>query len=205
MKFEIKSRVNSSVLFSVETDTLKLAIESAVVSCANLRGADLRDAYLVGADLRDAYLRGAYLVGADLRDAYLVGADLRDANLVGADLRDANLRGAYLVGANLRGADLRDAYLRGANLEDAQGIDKFPLQIGGHKHWLITTPQGNLQIGCHSHTFDYWIEYAEDIGKSEGYSDLDVEIYKLHIEHIAKISRLLWAKKKEEAHEDQLG
>ena len=62
--------------------------------CANLRGADLRD---------------ADLLGADLRSANLPGADLRGANLRGADLRDADLRGANLRGANLHGADLRDA------------------------------------------------------------------------------------------------
>ena len=44
---------------------------------ADLRGADLRDAYLRGADLRDAYLSGAYLSGA-----YLSGADLRGAENV---------------------------------------------------------------------------------------------------------------------------
>src|SRR5262245_14425370 len=53
---------------------------------ADLRGADLRGAYLHGADLR-----GAYLHGADLRGAYLHGADLRGAYLHGADLRDALL------------------------------------------------------------------------------------------------------------------
>ena len=48
----------------------------------------------------DANLRGANLRGAYLGDANLRGANLRDANL-----RGANLRGAYLGDANLRGAD----------------------------------------------------------------------------------------------------
>ena len=105
----------------------------------DLRGADLRDAYLSGADLRGANLRDADLRGAYLRDAYLSGADLgaylNGADLRGADLRDADLRGAdlraaYLPdadlrGANLRGADLRDAYLRDAYLSgaDLSGAD----------------------------------------------------------------------------------
>ena len=84
MKFEIKSRWDASVLFSLETDSLKLCIEAAVKSRANLRGADLG-----GADLRGANLGSANLGGADLGSA-----DLRGANLGGANLGNANLRGA---------------------------------------------------------------------------------------------------------------
>jgi uncharacterized protein YjbI with pentapeptide repeats len=139
MKIEIKSRWSGSVLFSLETDSWKVALEAAVKSgadlCganlrdadlrgANLRGANLRDADLCGANLRDADLRGANLRGANLRDADLCGANLRDADLCdadlcGANLRDADLRGANLRGANLCGANLRGANLRGANLRDA--------------------------------------------------------------------------------------
>jgi uncharacterized protein YjbI with pentapeptide repeats len=187
VKFEIKSWIDSSLLFSVETESLKLAVELAVK-----RGANLRDANLEGANLEGANLEGAYLEGANLRGAYLEGANLR-----GAYLEGANLEGAYLEGANLRGANLRGAYLEGANLRGAKGLEKFPIQIGGHKHWLCTTHDGKLQIGCHVYTFDDWQEHADAIGKKEGYSKLDVEIYKLHIDHILKISRLLWNAKKE--------
>ena len=98
MKFEIKSRWNGAVLFSIETDSLKLAVEAAVKSRAYLSGA-----YLSGADLSRAYLSGA-----DLSGAYLSGADLSRANLSRADLSGAYLSRAYLSGANLSGADLRE-------------------------------------------------------------------------------------------------
>jgi len=124
MKFEIKSGWDASVLFSLETDSLKLCIEAAVKSRANLRGADLggadlRGANLRGADLGNADLRGANLVSANLRGAHLRGAHLGNANLVSADLRgadlgSADLGGANLVSANLRGADLGSADLGGA-------------------------------------------------------------------------------------------
>jgi hypothetical protein len=184
MKIEIKSRFNSSILFSFETDKLKLAVEAGVKSGANLGGADLG-----GADLRGANLRGANLRGADLGGADLGGANLGGANLYGADLGGADLYGADLYGANLYGANLRGA----------KGIDNFPIQILGHKHFLQTTQDGELSIGCITLSFDEWFLQAEEIGKAEGYSDTDVEIYKLHIQHIAMISRILWNKKKEKA------
>jgi len=134
MKIQIKSRYNASVLFALETESMKLCIEAAVKKGADLRGADLRDAYLRGADLRGADLQGAdlqgaYLQGADLQGAYLRDADLQGAYLRDADLQGADLRGAYLQGADLQGADLRGAYLwdadlRGADLRGTKGINK---------------------------------------------------------------------------------
>ena len=172
MKFEIKSRWDGAILFAVETETLSLALELAVKSSANLRG--------------------AYLEGANLEGANLGGANLGGANLEGAYLEGAYLEGAYLGGANLGGANLGGANLEGANLEGAKGIERFPIQVLGHKHAMWTTQDGRLQIGCHVKTFEQWEEQAEIIGKREGYSDLDIEIYKLHIAHTARIARLLW-------------
>lgn len=71
MKFEIKHRFTGAVLFSAETDSIKLCVEAAIKSGADLNGADL------------------------------YGADLYRANLSGADLNGANLSGANLNGANL--------------------------------------------------------------------------------------------------------
>jgi hypothetical protein len=63
-KVQIKHRFMGVVLFSGNFDTMRLCVEAARRSGADLRGADLHGAYLRGADLR-----GAYLVGADLRGA----------------------------------------------------------------------------------------------------------------------------------------
>ena len=214
MKFEIKSRFDSSVLFSIETDSWKLTVEAAVKSGADLYGADLSGADLSGADLSGADLSGADLSGADLSGADLSGASLYGANLYRADLYGANLSGANLSGANLYGADLygaslygaslygaslSGASLYGASLSGAKGVDKFPIQILGHKHTLATTADGKLRIGRHVLSFEDWYLHAEKISADEGYSAIDVEIYKLHIQHIAMVSRLLWAKKKDVA------
>lgn len=114
MKFEITSRLSGFVLFSLETESLKLAVEAAVKSAADLREATLYGADLHGADLHGADLRGANLYGADLDGANLYGADL-----YAADLREATLRGANLGRATLHGADLHGADLGGATLEVA--------------------------------------------------------------------------------------
>ena len=53
-------------------------------------------------DMR-ADLSGANLRGADLSEAYLYGANLRGADLSEADLYGANLRGADLSEADLSG------------------------------------------------------------------------------------------------------
>ena len=79
------------VLFKAAANTVKELLLAALLSGADLSGANLRYA-----DLRGANLRYADLSGADLSDANLSGADLRDANLSGADLSGANLSGANL-------------------------------------------------------------------------------------------------------------
>src|ERR1700693_2723108 len=143
MKIDIKSRWNSTVLFTAEAASVLLALQAAIKSGANLRGADLRGADLRGANLRGAELCGADLCGANLRGADLYGANLRvanlrvadlyGANLRGADLRGADLYGADLDGANLGGADLRGADLYGANLRGAnlRGADLYGADLYG--------------------------------------------------------------------------
>jgi hypothetical protein len=125
MKFEIKSWITGGALFSIETDSWKLAVEAAVksradLSGANLSGANLSGANLSGANLSLADLSGANLSGANLSGANLYGANLYGANLYGANLSGANLSGANLSGANLYGANLYGANLYGANLSRAE-------------------------------------------------------------------------------------
>ena len=74
-----------------------------------------------------ADLRGANLSDAYLRDANLSGANLRYANLSDADLRGVNLLGAILIGTGLSDADLRGAYLSGADLRGAKNIPFIPM------------------------------------------------------------------------------
>ena len=73
MKIEIKSRYNSTTIFTAEAESLLLAVEAAVKSGANLSGA-----VLSGANLTRANLYGADLYGADLRSAGIDVQSIKD-------------------------------------------------------------------------------------------------------------------------------
>ena len=92
---------------------------------ADLRSADLSDAYLSGADLSGANLGGAYLSGANLRSADLSGANLRSADLSGANLGGADLSGANLGGAYLSGANLDKTYYQVVRIGSRQGTTTY--------------------------------------------------------------------------------
>ena len=63
--FQIKHKITGGMLFEAEVDSLKLCVEAAVKSKANLSRADLREADLREADLWGASLRGANLYRAE--------------------------------------------------------------------------------------------------------------------------------------------
>jgi hypothetical protein len=77
MKIEIKSWLNGDVLFALETESIKVCLEAAVKSRADLSGANLSRA-----DLSGANLSGANLSGANLSRANLSGANLSRAESV---------------------------------------------------------------------------------------------------------------------------
>jgi uncharacterized protein YjbI with pentapeptide repeats len=129
VQMQIKNRFTDAVIYEGEFASIRLCVEAAVRSGANLSGANLYG----------ANLSGAYLSGADLYGANLSRANLSRANLSGANLSGANLSGADLSRANLSGANLSGANLSGANLYGANGI-----------HPLLTTPLYALrdQVGA---------------------------------------------------------
>ena len=129
MKIQIKSRFTAAVLFENDTEnnSIRMTLELAIKS-----GADLSSADLSGANLSGANLSGADLSGADLSRAYLSRANLSGACLSGANLSYAYLSGADLSDADLSSANLSGAYLSDANLKNAEKlVGKRPIfQIG---------------------------------------------------------------------------
>ena len=104
MKWQIKHRYNKTILFEMEAEFFRQAVEEAVKTGADLSGADLSGVNLSGANLYRANLYRANLPGADLS---------------GADLSRADLSGADLSGVNLSGADLSDT----KNLVKIMGVE----------------------------------------------------------------------------------
>jgi AraC-like DNA-binding protein/uncharacterized cupin superfamily protein len=124
---EIKNRHSGRILFETEAETLKDAVEEAVVlqvnlSCADLRNADLGGAFLDGAQLSNADFSGANLFKAVLHKSSLIGAcfssvDLRYTNIRYANLKKAVLQNSNLVGADFFRSDLTKTDFRNSNLE----------------------------------------------------------------------------------------
>jgi len=151
MKFKIKHRFTGKILFEAETESLKLAIELAVKSRANLAGAYLAGAYLAGANLAGAYLARANLTGAYLDGAYLAGAYLDGAYLAGANLDGANLARANLDGANLDGAYLNKVKIPPINSH------QFTSEILWHK--AKTESQKNFSARVRLETNKCWKDF----------------------------------------------
>ena len=79
---------------------------------------DLQGAPLLNVDLSDGDMREAMISHADLRGANLQGADLREASLYYANLEGANLEGANLEKCDVTGANFTGANLAGANFKN---------------------------------------------------------------------------------------
>jgi hypothetical protein len=137
--------------------------------------------YLAGNGGRKANLRGANLRGADFQYADIRYTNLQYANLRGADLRDADLQYANLRGADLRDADLRDANLRGADFRYADLRDADLLTFQYQKNQAYCTGE-RLIIGCEDKSLAEWADCYEEIGKNNGYTELQIAMYGKFIE-----------------------
>ena len=130
-------------LIESESDRMN-AIEGALLKKADLRYADVYQAFVVKANLRNSELHGARLRESDFRNADLRGAnlkladlrqgnfhrsDFREAILAEVNLGDADLRDAQLGFADFKGADFNDAKLTGADLRCADLRDVKNLSI----------------------------------------------------------------------------
>ena len=70
MNIQIKSRFTAAVLFEHDTEnnSIRMTLELAIKSHANLSRADLSGAYLSSANLIGANLSNAHLIGANLKN-----------------------------------------------------------------------------------------------------------------------------------------
>ena len=129
----------------------------------------LYEAGLITKGKRVLALGTADLRRADLSEAFLAQVDLRTADLGGADLRRTNLHRGYMSGVNLNGADLRGAYLGrtnlngaylpGADLSDAKGVTNDQLHKTTRSLERATMPSGQK--------YEDWLKDKEGTGDDE--------------------------------------
>ena len=164
---EIKNRHTEAVIFSheCENNTMKITVELAVKSNANLENANLENANLYKANLDNAYLYNANLGNANLGNANLENANLGNANLGNANLVNAYLYNAYLGNANLENANLVNANLENANLGNANLGKAYlynanlgnAIKVPMYCKWTHGITNGNLiHIGCEKRTIEEW-------------------------------------------------
>jgi uncharacterized protein YjbI with pentapeptide repeats len=110
---------------------LLLVLVSICVCCSD-PGEDLVKRYKAG----ERIFVNKELKGANLKDAYLDGADF-----TGVDLKGASFNGAYLSGANFNNADLSSADLKDAKLYSAHYNQntKFPPNFDPKKRGMVRT------------------------------------------------------------------
>src|SRR4029077_2565037 len=95
MKYEIKSRWDSKILFTADVASFALAVVTAIKSGANLSGANLHSANLYSANLYSANLRSANLYSANLYSANLRSA--KDISVL-ADAQSSIIADGNIVG-----------------------------------------------------------------------------------------------------------
>jgi len=98
------------------------------LSQADLKQANLTDAFLSHGLMNRTNLIRATLVRTNLSNAQMKGANLSSAVLINANLRQTLLENASLTGANLADAHLTQANLQGARLGRVSAVGaQFPL------------------------------------------------------------------------------
>ena len=159
--------------------------EQADLSYADLRGVNLRDAFLGYANLKGADLRGV-----NLRDAFLGYANLKGADLRGVNLSHADLRGAKLKYANLNDANLRLAKLGYVELRDVQRPWLFYTGSIGSRHseTVYFADYDNVQCGCwNDYKGGMLTEFRERIDEIYSVNDKNEKHQKYRAEYLGAI------------------
>jgi len=124
----------------------------------NLRYSDLRYANFIDVNFTNADLRGA-----NLSDAYLRGSNFSYSDLRYTKFREASLSGVNLFCANLEGTDFSGANLRFSYNYICLGYDKRGYHFRAVKYetgWLISA-------GCHLFTIEQAIDHWSKKGNKD--------------------------------------
>ncbi len=64
---------------------------------------------------------------------------------------------------------------------------KSPLQIQGSKHFFNVCSKLEIKIGCLVKTFQQWLDQFRMVGEDKGYTESDIEEYRMYIELAVKL------------------
>ena len=148
MKFEIKSRWDSSILFVIETETLKLAVELGVKSGADLHGANLRGAKNIPtlAAAQTVIVPQGNLVGwkkcqNGVIVKLLIPQDAKRSNATGRKCRASKVKVLQVYGANEGLSTYKLAptitYRKGEWVTTKWNDDRW-VECGGGIHFFLT-------------------------------------------------------------------
>ena len=108
--------------------------------------------------------------------------------------KDENIQGFAWVSGNSQISG--DAQISGNAWVYGDAWGTSPLQIQGSRHTLTECKKGFLQIGCKCYTFEEWELHFEAIGKAEGYSEKQIQEYKLYIDLAVNLRSLRYGNEK---------
>ena len=158
MKFEIKSRWDSTLLFTCSAASLVLAVEAAVKSGANLYGADLSGANLSGANnaelahAQTSILPEGNIVGSKqckngVIVKLLIGQKIRRSNATGRKCRAESAVVLRVFGA-AEGISIHDGktvYRKGETVKCDNWNENRFIECGGGIHFYLTRIEAEKQ------------------------------------------------------------
>ena len=95
---------------------------------------------------------------------------------------NARVSGNSIVSGNAR--------VSGNSIVSGGEFTTSPLQIQGSNHFINESKNGYLRIGCKELTLKEWEDNFVVIGKENGYSNKQIEEYKLYIDLAISLSKL---------------
>jgi len=65
-----------------------------------------------------------------------------------------------------------------------------PISILGSVHHIAQCDTDKIRIGCKILTFDEWLQYYQQIGRKNLYTDMQIKEYKIIIDAIININKI---------------
>jgi hypothetical protein len=78
----------------------------------------------------------------------------------------------------------------GYNATVGDGVKAKCIQFIGSKHNVYYWGEDKIEIGCHQHEIDYWLQKYARIGKIENYTEQEIEEYGRYITIISEQHKL---------------